>query len=107
MLYTEVNTVLSPVSMKRVTYRDHLLDVKLWCDQLIFWVKKRKTSTKTLQSNSLVCEYIFKVLTFFLSDKAHAAGKLLCERLKETIPRQLFEIAIQAAIGKKIIARET
>lgn len=47
------------------------------------------------------------LLTFFFSDEAHAAGKLLCERLKETIPRQLFEIAIQAAIGKKIIARET
>lgn len=47
------------------------------------------------------------LLTFFFSDKAYAAGKLLCERLKETIPRQLFEIAIQAAIGKKIIARET
>ncbi|XP_061849019.1 translation factor GUF1, mitochondrial isoform X2 [Colius striatus] len=43
----------------------------------------------------------------YASDKAYATGKLLCERLKDTIPRQLFEIAIQAAIGKKIIARET
>ncbi|NWQ67844.1 GUF1 factor, partial [Neopipo cinnamomea] len=45
--------------------------------------------------------------TIIHNDKAYAAGKLLCERLKEAIPRQLFEIAIQAAIGKKIIARET
>uniref|UniRef100_A0A8C5TEX1 GUF1 homolog, GTPase n=1 Tax=Malurus cyaneus samueli TaxID=2593467 RepID=A0A8C5TEX1_9PASS len=48
-----------------------------------------------------------ELATIIHSDKAYAAGKLLCERLKETIPRQLFEIAIQAAIGKKIIARET
>ncbi|XP_058659521.1 translation factor GUF1, mitochondrial isoform X1 [Ammospiza nelsoni] len=48
-----------------------------------------------------------ELATIIHKDKAYAAGKLLCERLKETIPRQLFEIAIQAAIGKKIIARET
>lgn len=40
-------------------------------------------------------------------DKAYAQGKGLVERLKLEIPRQLFEVAIQAAIGRKIIARET
>jgi GTP-binding protein LepA len=40
-------------------------------------------------------------------DKAYEWGKRLCEKLKELVPRQMFEIAIQAAIGQKIISRET
>lgn len=39
--------------------------------------------------------------------KAESNGRRLCERLKELLPRQLFKIAIQAAVGGKIIARET
>ena len=40
-------------------------------------------------------------------DKAYDWGKRLCEKLRELLPRQMFEIAIQASIGTKIIARET
>ena len=40
-------------------------------------------------------------------DKAHEWGKKLCLRLRKLIPRQMFEVAIQAAIGSKVVARET
>jgi len=40
-------------------------------------------------------------------EKAHQRGKEICQRLKEVIPRQMFEVAIQAAIGGKVVARET
>ena len=51
---------------------------------------------------------IVDALSFILfADKAYARARKICEKLKENIPRQMFEIPVQAAVGGKIIARET
>ncbi len=51
---------------------------------------------------------VVDALSFIIhSDKAYARARKMCEKLKDKIPRQLFEVPIQACIGGKIIARET
>ena len=51
---------------------------------------------------------IVDALSFILfADNAYARARRICEKLKENIPRQMFEIPVQAAVGGKIIARET
>uniref|UniRef100_G3Q4C0 GTP binding elongation factor GUF1 n=1 Tax=Gasterosteus aculeatus aculeatus TaxID=481459 RepID=G3Q4C0_GASAC len=48
-----------------------------------------------------------ELITIVHRGRAYSAGKAMCERLKDSIPRQMFEVAVQAAIGSKVIARET
>ena len=52
-------------------------------------------------------EVIDALSTIVHQDFAYPRGKAICEKLVDTIPRQLFDIPIQAAIGSKIIARTT
>ncbi len=54
--------------------------------------------------NSEICDSFSSMVHH---DKAQTKGRALCEKLKELIPRQMFEVVIQAAIGGKIIARES
>jgi len=54
--------------------------------------------------NAEVCDALSLIVH---KTQAASKGRMLCEKLKELIPRQMIEVAIQAAIGGKIVARET
>ena len=64
--------------------------------------------SKLVKLDILLNGEVVDALSFILfADNAYARARRICERLKENIPRQMFEIPVQAAIGGKIIARET
>lgn len=63
---------------------------------------------KLVKLDILINGDVVDALSFIVHDeKAYSRARKMCERLKDTIPRQMFEIPIQAAIGGKVIARET
>ena len=66
--------------------------------------KKSDLVKLDIMLNGDVCDALSVIVH---KDKAYARGRAMAERLKEVIPRQMFEIPIQAAVGGKIIARET
>ena len=58
----------------------------------------------TILINSIAVDALSMIVP---KERAEPKGRALCQKLKELIPRQLFQIAIQAAIGGKVVARET
>ena len=73
-------------------------------DYEIAGYEKSKLVKLDILLNGDICDALSTIVH---EERAYARGRTLCENLKEAIPRQLFEIPVQAAIGGKIIARET
>ena len=74
-------------------------------------ITKKKVRTpegKLVKLDIMISGEVVDALSFIVFEgSAYERGRKMCEKLKEEIPRQLFEIPIQAAVGSKIIARET
>jgi len=66
--------------------------------------KTGKLVRMDMMLNGEVCDALSVIVN---EERAYARGRQMAEKLKEAIPRQMFEIPVQAAIGNKIIARET
>ncbi len=73
-------------------------------DYEIAGYQKSKLVRLDILLNGEICDAL-SIIVF--EDRAYERGRTLCENLKDAIPRQLFEIPVQAAVGGKIIARET
>ncbi len=73
-------------------------------DYELIGYKREKLVKLDILLNGEICDALSLIVP---EERAYARGRTLCENLKDAIPRQLFEIPVQAAIGGKIIARET
>ncbi len=66
------------------------------------------TPSKLVKLDIMLNGEVVDALSFIIhAEKAYSRGRKMCEKLKDKIPRQLFEVPVQACIGGKIIARET
>ena len=96
-----------PLSEIIVDFYDRIKSITKGYGSLDYELKGHKESNLVkldILINNEICDAFSCIVH---NEKAQHKGRNLCERLKELIPRQMFEVAIQAAIGGKVIARET
>ena len=96
-----------PLSEIIVDFYDRIKSISKGYGSLDYELKGHRESDLVkldILINSEICDSFSSIVH---REKAQHKGRALCEKLKELIPRQMFEVAIQAAIGGKVIARET
>ncbi|MGH7269964.1 MAG: translation elongation factor 4, partial [Polyangiaceae bacterium] len=96
-----------PLSEIIVDFYDRIKSISKGYGSLDYELKGHRESDLVkldILINEEICDSFSSIIH---REKAQQKGRALCERLKELIPRQLFEVAIQAAIGGRIISRET
>ena len=111
MTYLSQNTVEvkfeMPLSELIMDFFDSLKSRTRGYASLDYEVCGYKTSN-LVKLDILLSGNVIDALSFIVhSDQAYAKGKALCEKLKDIIPQQLFEVPIQAAVGARVLARKT
>ncbi|MEI6346383.1 MAG: translation elongation factor 4 [Bacteroidota bacterium] len=96
-----------PLSEIVIDFYDRLKSISKGYASFDYHIKDYKPAKLIKLDILLNGEFVDALSTLIHVDNAYDFGRRICEKLKELIPRQQFDIAIQAAIGAKIISRET
>jgi GTP-binding protein LepA len=96
-----------PLNEILVDFNDRLKSITHGYGSMDYDMAEYQTSNLQRMEIMVNSETVDAFSTIVHGEKAEARGRVLCEKLKEILPRQMFKVALQAAVGGKIIARET
>jgi GTP-binding protein LepA len=96
-----------PLNEILVDFNDRLKSITHGYGSMDYDMAEYQTSSLQRMEIMVNSEIVDAFSTIVHREKAENRGRVLCEKLKEILPRQMFKVALQAAVGGKIIARET